>query len=175
MKTLLAATLLLCSAHSLAWRDALPPSQLVGEGELRWFGLSIYTVRLWSPAAPQQLTATIPEAAVALELTYHRSITRERFVETSLEEIERLSGAKIDAARLSRWREAMQRAFVDVEAGMRITGVYLPGEGCRFYVNDRLQHHVADPDFAAAFFAIWLDPRSRDRNLRQRLLGGALT
>lgn len=175
MKALLLCILLLLANPALAWRETLPQARLIGEGELRWFGLSIYTARLWSPAAPQQLTAAIPEAAFALELTYHRSITRERFVETSLEEIERLSGAKIDAARLSRWREAMQRAFVDVEAGMRITGVYLPGEGCRFYVNDRLQHHVADPDFAAAFFAIWLDPRSRDRNLRQRLLGGALT
>jgi len=43
--------------------------------------------------------------------------------------------------------------------------------GCRFYVGDQLQHEIRDPEFAEAFFAIWLDPRTRDPELRQQLLG----
>ncbi|MNN97253.1 hypothetical protein D3C81_2163890 [compost metagenome] len=66
----------------------------------------------------------------------------------------------------------MQQAFVDVRPGMRITGVYMPGQGCRFYVDGKLSRAIADPRFARAFFAIWLDPRARDQQLRQRLLGG---
>ncbi len=65
----------------------------------------------------------------------------------------------------------MRRAFVDVLPGQRITGVFLPGWGCRFYVGDQLQHEIRDPEFADAFFAIWLDPRTRDPELRQQLLG----
>jgi hypothetical protein len=64
----------------------------------------------------------------------------------------------------------MRAAFVDVRPGMRITGLYLPGQGCRFYVDGQLRAEVADP-VRPAFFAIWLDPRARDPQLRQRLLG----
>lgn len=149
-----------------SWREAVPQALLVGEGQLRFFGLRIYDARLWSEIAPLQA-----RTAFALELTYHRSISRDDLVRTSLEEIQRLSGEPLDAEQLRRWRADMQQAFVDVEAGDRITGVFLPGRGCRFYVNDRLQHEVPDAAFADAFFAIWLDPRSRDQKLRRNLLG----
>jgi len=45
------------------------------------------------------------------------------------------------------------------------------GQGCRFYVDGKLSREIADPVFARQFFAIWLDPRARDTQLRQRLLG----
>lgn len=151
---------------SASWREAVPDARLVGEGELRFFGFRIYDARLWSAKAPLQA-----QTPFALELTYHRAISREDFVRTSLAEIERLSGMSGDSARMRDWRAQMQQAFVDVQPGERITGVYLPGRGCRFYVNDRLQHEVDDPAFAEAFFAIWLDPRSRDQALRRELLG----
>lgn len=171
MKALIAALLIALSPAAFAWRDVMPNAQLAGEGEWRWFGFSIYTARLWQPmgSSAQQLIAQ--QTPFALELSYHRSISRERFVDASMDEIRRLFGEQVSASQLQIWQAEMQQAFVDVESGMRITGVFLPGEGARFYVNDRLQHRVADPQFARAFFAIWLDPRSRDRDLRQRLLG----
>jgi len=57
-------------------------------------------------------------------------------VRTSLDEMRRLSGPDLDASVPARWREHMQQAFVDVRPGERITGVYLPERGCRFYVNE---------------------------------------
>ena len=61
--------------------------------------------------------------------------------------------------------------FIDVKPNAQITGVYLPDRGARFYVGTRLQHEIADADFARVFFAIWLDPRTRNPELRARLLG----
>lgn len=40
-----------------------------------------------------------------------------------------------------------------------------------FYHQGRLSGKVADPAFARAFFAIWLDARTRVPALRARLLG----
>ncbi|MBV2203950.1 MAG: chalcone isomerase family protein, partial [Pseudomonas sp.] len=113
---------------SASWREAVPEARLVGEGELRFFGFRIYDARLWSATAPLQA-----QTPFALELTYHRAISREDFVRTSLAEIERLSGMPEDSARMRDWRAQMHKAFVDVQPGERITGVYLPGRGCRFY------------------------------------------
>ena len=158
--------LLVCAGALGSWQEALPGAQVIGAGDLRLFGFRIYSAQLWSSATP--LAADAP---FALELTYHRTISREDLVSASLDEIKRLYGERVTAAQLTAWQAQMEQAFVDVQPGERITGVYLPGRGCRFYVGQRLQHSVDDPAFAEAFFAIWLDPRSRNPELREQLLG----
>ncbi|MCK9799824.1 hypothetical protein BK634_14240 [Pseudomonas chlororaphis] len=157
---------LLSATASAGWQATLPNARVVGSGEFTWFGFKVYQARLWSSAAP--LAADTP---FALELTYQRKISRDDLVQTSLDEIQRLSGPAVSAAQLSDWRAQMQRSFVDVVPGRIITGVFLPGRGAQFFVDQTLQHEVKDPAFAQAFFAIWLDPRTRNPELRARLLG----
>lgn len=167
MKPLLLVALLLCALPTWAgWRDDVANARVVGEGQLRWLGLRIYTARLWSGSAPFS-----SEAPFALELNYHRSISRERLAETSVDEIRRLFGERYSAARLDGWRAHMLQAFVDVQAGDRIVGVFRPGSGARFYAGERLTADIVDPEFARAFFAIWLAPDTRDQALRAQLLG----
>jgi len=159
--------LLLATVPATAdWRPALPEARQVGSGEFTWFGLSVYTARLWSAGSPQGW-----QEPFALELIYHRALSRDTLVQASLDEMRRLSGRPLPQPTQDQWAQAMQAAFVDVRPGTRITGLYLPGQGSRFYVDGQLRHEVADPAFARAFFAIWLDPRARDPQLRQRLLG----
>ncbi|WP_371261188.1 chalcone isomerase family protein [Pseudomonas sp. Q12-87] len=148
------------------WRSALPGARLIGQGDFTRFGFDVYQARLWSAAPSPSL-----DTAFALELDYRRSIGKETLVQTSLEEIQRINGAPLDAQRLDAWRTHMRLAFVDVKPGSRITGVYLPGHGCRFYVDEQLSHAIDDPPFARAFFAIWLDPKTQDKQLRKQLLG----
>ncbi|MFJ9450811.1 MULTISPECIES: chalcone isomerase family protein [unclassified Herbaspirillum] len=163
---LLAAVLSAGAAQAASWRDDLPQARLQGHAGLRWFGLKIYDAALWSAAGPFD-----PEQPFALELTYQRSISRARIVQTSVDEIRRLFGERYDDARLKRWEDAMAGVFTDVNEGDQLTGVYLPGLGCRFYSRTQLLGEVRDPEFARAFFAIWLDPRTKDMQLRNRLLG----
>lgn len=153
-------------AHATVWRESLPQAQTLGSGDLRWFGLRVYTARLWSARKPFDAAAPF-----ALELTYHLDISRQRFVDTSLDEIRRLSGKRFSAEKLQRWEADMQRAFIDVKAGDQLIGVYLPNEGCRFYNRSKLLAEIRDPEFANAFFAIWLDARTRKKDLRAQLLG----
>ncbi|MBT2341197.1 MULTISPECIES: chalcone isomerase family protein [Pseudomonas] len=148
------------------WRPALPAARLAGSGEFTWIGLRLYTARLWQVGATWHW-----QEPFALELIYHRALSRDALVQASVDEMRRLADKPLAEERLERWTQAMREAFVDVRPGMRITGLYLPGQGCRFYVDGQLSLEVADPAFARAFFAIWLDPRARDQQLRQRLLG----
>lgn len=161
--------LVLLGTQALAnWQDALPGAQIVGTGEFRVFGFDVYNARLWSAARP-----LAPDQPFALELIYQRNISRDDLVKASIDEIKRLSGASVSALQLAGWQAQMQQSFVDVQAGTRITGLYLPGQGARFFVGQQLQHEVKDPQFARAFFDIWLDPRTRNPELRQQLLGTA--
>jgi len=170
-RALVACALLLAMLQSgsvlaAGWRDDMPQARLQGQAGLRWFGLKIYDAALWSATTPFD-----PEQRFALELTYQRSISRTRIVQASVDEIRRLFGDRYDDARLKRWEADMERLFIDVHEGDQLTGVYLPGAGCRFYSRTQLLGEVRDPEFARAFFAIWLDPRTKDTQLRNRLLG----
>ncbi|MFA1029102.1 MULTISPECIES: chalcone isomerase family protein [Pseudomonas syringae group] len=158
--------IVLSGSASADWREALPNAQVVGGGDLSLFGFRIYTARLLSPSRP-----FVADAPLALELTYHRAIDREDLVDASIDEIKRISGNQVNERQLTEWRQQMNQSFVDVRPGMKITGVYLPGREARFYIGDTLQHVVPDSHFAKAFFSIWLDPKTRNPELREQLLG----
>ncbi len=154
------------AAVAAGWREDLGPAQTLGEGDLRWWGLRIYHVRLIGERLPVQANS-----AFALELTYFRPFSRERIASASIEEMQRLRGDTVTPAQLAQWRQILDHCFVDVREGDQLTGVYLPGHGVRFYRGEQLLADVDDDAFARAFFAIWLDPRARDPGLRARLLG----
>lgn len=164
----IAVTLLLMAGSPTwaDWRSDIPGAALVGQGDFTWFGWRVYQARLWSPAASVSW-----EQPFALELIYRRELSRDTLVQASLEEMRRLGGPSLDEARLAAWDGEMREAFVDVQPGQRIVGLYLPGKGGSFYIDGEFRHSVADTDFARAFFAIWLDARTRHPQLRRELLG----
>ncbi|HYF61042.1 MAG TPA: chalcone isomerase family protein [Burkholderiaceae bacterium] len=142
-------------------------ARLAGEGELRWYGLRVYTAQLWVPDPTVRFDA-LARGPFALELRYATGLRGEAIAERSVQEIERLGFG--DPSRRARWLGEMKRLFPDVARGDRIAGIHEPGRGARFYVNDRPVGRVDDPDFAAAFFAIWLDERTVAPALRESLL-----
>lgn len=176
VRALIVCCLLSCSlagglCGAATWRDELPRAEQLGEGELRWLGFRIYRATLWSERRPFQ-----PERAFALQLHYFRSISRRRLVQTSLDEIQRLSvanGASVAPATLAEWEKSLNGAFTDVAAGDELIGVYVPGYGMRFYNGQGLLADIGDLRLARAFFGIWLDEQSRDQGLRRSLMGSA--
>ena len=159
--------LALLGCQALAnWQEALPGAQLIGSGEFRKYGFDVYSARLWSVERPFS-----SDKPFALELIYQRSISREQLVQATVKEIKRVCGDTVSAEQLAAWQALMQQSFIDVQPGTRLTGVYLPGQGARFFVGQQLLREVNDPQFARAFFAIWFDPHTSNPELRQQLLG----
>lgn len=160
-------------AHATADPPGLPDPlggqqwQAIGSGELRWFGFRVYRAALWS-ADPVRWDT---HDDFALVIRYERAIDASRLVQASLEEMRRLGQAS--EAQLSEWGPQLTAALPDVAAGDRITGVNLAGRGVAFYFGNELTVEIADPAFASAFFAIWLDERTREPGLRARLLGAS--
>ena len=169
-----ACILALCLALSFpAFAVVLPPAvaaqhpelDRVGGGEMRWLGFKLYDAALWA--------RTRGEAAVvdahALSIRYARAISSERLVSVSLDEMRRLGVA--DEARLARWGEALAAALPSVQAGDTLAALHRPGEGARFWHQGEPSGEIRDAELARAFFAIWLDPRTREPELRAQLLG----
>lgn len=150
-------------AHAGRWQDELPGARLQGSGRMTFFGLTIYDARLWTVDASWSM-----QRPFALQLTYARTISREQLVNSSIEEMQRTGTTRAQA---EAWAPVMQRVLTDVRPGDSLTGVFLPDKGARFYSQHGLTGEVADPEFARAFASIWLDARTREPQLRQRLLG----
>jgi len=146
---------------------ALPGARLLGEATLRYLGFQVYDIRLWadSPAALVR-----PEASrLALELRYARALDGAQIAQRSLQEMQGIG--PVPSERGERWLEAMRAIFPDVNKGDRITGLQIPGEAARFWVNGQPRGELRDAEFTRLFFGIWLSPRSSQPQLREALLG----
>lgn len=145
-------------------QQELPDARLSGQGTFRWFGLKIYDATLWVGESGYQNNS----AKFILNLNYARELYGEKIAKASIDEIRELgigSGEQQQA-----WLGKMKALFPDVKEGSQISGVYLPGQAARFYLDGKLLGEINDAEFARAFFAIWLDPRTSASGLRKQLL-----
>ncbi len=142
-------------------------AHLAGQGSFRWFGLLIYDAQLW--VGPHGYQVAAPDnAPFALDLRYARSFDSNSIAETSIKEMKITGGAS--DAQYSQWLRQMRGVFKDVVKGTHITGVYLPNYGARFFLDGKALGDIPDPQFAHAFFAIWLSPKTSAAALRKKLL-----
>jgi Chalcone isomerase-like len=161
--------------------NSIPNSRLLGSGILRWLAFKVYDARLYAPKelANEKNWQLVP---LALELTYARSIKGEQIAQTSADEIKRLGTN--DSAKIALWSAAMKQLFPDVKEGDQLVGVYKPNQSVAFFHNGKpltIPNQnaggpsnigaLSDPGFGKAFFAIWLDTKTRDQGLRKALLG----
>lgn len=138
----------------------LPALQRWGSGSLRRFGFLVYEATLW---AGDNLSTQPP---LALSLTYQRHIKGRAIAEASVDQMRRFDASD---AQLARWGEQMQALFPNVKPGDQIVGLRLKDRAA-FFFNERPIGEIADADFAQTFFAIWLDPRTSEPDLRAALL-----
>lgn len=130
-----------------------------GSGEFRRFGFLVYEAQLWAGNNPL-------EPPIALQLTYKREIAGSKIVDASVDQMRALGA---DEKRLEVWAAAMSKIFPNVKPGDQIVGIYRSGSAI-FLFNNREVGQVNDPEFARLFFGIWLDPRTSEPILRERLL-----
>lgn len=146
-----------------------PQARSTGHGRLRFMGLRVYDARLWRAGAEGTALDDWGTQPLALEIHYLRALDGKQIAERSLDEMRRQGDIPPDTAQS--WLAQMNKLFPDVKTGDRLTGLNLPGEGARFYVNGKRRGEVRDTEFARRFFGIWLAPQSSESKLRAALLG----
>ncbi len=126
-----------------------PGLKMLGEGTLRFFGIHVYDGSVWIPGESYS-----PTGLFALQLQYAISVKGAALASESVKEWKK-QGMN-DEAKFRRWEAEMTRIFPDIKSGDRLVGVNVPGKGAAFYSADKSLGMIADPEFALAFFGIWL-------------------
>ena len=132
-----------------------------GTGQYRHFGFLVYEATLEAGADPQN-------PPLKLRLDYKRALAGKNIAKASVKEMRRVVD---DESLLTEWGTQMERIFPDVESGDHIIGHYNT-DGAVFSQDNRMLGQIRDPEFARAFFAIWLGPQTSAPKLRAALLNG---
>lgn len=148
--------------------DEWTKAHLQGQGRMRFLGLQVYDIRLWT-IEPGLVADAWQRRPLALEIEYARNFGARMIAERSLEEMRRAGPVAAEVA--ERWLRAMTQVFPDVKPGDRITGVHRPEGLSRFFHNGSLRGEVRDAEFTRRFFGIWLGETTSEPSLRDSLLG----
>jgi hypothetical protein len=131
----------------------------MGSGTFRRFGFPVYEATLWAGDNPLR-------PPLALRLDYKRNIAGPDIAAASVKEMRKLVA---DKQQLDAWGERMVQIFPDIRDGDHILGIW-QADGAHFMQGDRMLGSIAEPEFARAFFGIWLDERTSAPDLRATLL-----
>lgn len=150
---------------------SLPPAVLekapvlhqVGKGSQNYFGLKVYQVTLWAASNRWK-----PEEPHALDLESNRAISTDQLTDAGMNEMTRI-GVGTSQQRQA-WRRELERVMPAVNRGDQVVVFCAPSHKTFFFYNGRERGEIDDPDFGAAFFSIWLDPRTNNPALRKSLL-----
>lgn len=142
----------------------------LGEGRLRFFGLHVYDSTLWVAGAKYDSNVSF-----ALEIRYAMNLKGRDIAARSIKEMRTVGYA--DEAKFKDWLAIMERTFPDIAKGERLVGVALTKDGklsgARFFHGDKDLGLIENPEFARAFFDIWLSPNTSQPALRKALIGEA--
>lgn len=143
-------------------RGLLDSSRPAGCTDYSFLFWDLYRAELWTNAG------TPPGETFGLTLTYRASFSRAALVDSSVEEMVRISGRAADS--FAAVRAEMATAFRDVEPGDRITAWRGGDDLLRLFVNgEETGVLTRDVDL---FLGIWLGAETRHPEGRQALLSG---
>ena len=137
----------------------------VGQAQMHWLWFKLYDATLYS-ADGRYRPAARP---LALSLHYARDIDRDDLLAATREEWQRLG--QVPARHQAAWLAQLAAIWPDIRAGDRLTLYVDPSGASQFWLGSRVLGEVAQPEFAPAFLAIWLDERRRDPALTRQLRG----
>jgi Chalcone isomerase-like len=148
-------------------RETIPQARVQGEGELRMYGFHIYNAKLY--VGPTGLSSTqVTSKPFALDIEYARDFRGAAIAKKGREQMDELGLAS--KTQTANWEKQLAGLFPDVRAGDHLVAIYMPARGTTFYADDTRLGTIPGDDFAKAFFAIWLDPRTAAPGLRNALL-----
>ncbi len=137
---------------------------LIGSSKLKFFGLNVYDIFLWSEGANFSYNKTF-----AIQIKYNMNFSREDLVKRSLSEIKLLH--EISLGEEASYIKQLTEIFNSVKKGDEKIAVFVPSNGVLMFHNNELTGKISNPKFARLFVDIWLDENGSYPKITKKLLG----
>ena len=115
----------------------------------------------------------LDDVPTRLEIVYLRAIRASDLIRAGDDALRR-QVAPDEIERLQPLLDAINRLYQDVRAGDRYTLTYLPAWGCELALNGRTLGRIEGANFASAYFGIWLDPRTPNKEILSNVVDGSV-
>ncbi len=163
----IALCLLAWSFHAQANEPAPGSLTAVGQGHFRYLFWSVYDAELATQDG--RYIDVAQSRPLALTLTYQRDISRDEFIDATLDQWRHVYG---DVSPVQQqWADALKSIWQDVRDGDQLRCYVDADAVSHFYLNNKPIGHISEPLFSEQFLAIWLDERTSAPSLRRELLG----
>jgi hypothetical protein len=139
------------------------PLTLVGSSQLRVAFFKVFNSKLFTKTGQWNES----RHSFRFELTYQRNISGSFLAKQTAKEWDHLA---FDDPRRPEWEAAVLSMWPDVKKGDKIAFDVDEQGVSRFFYNGTWVGSVEDPDFAPAFIAIWLSPKTSRPAHREGLL-----
>lgn len=162
------AVFVLCAWCGGVAQAAASDLNLWGTARKTFLSFPVVTVSLYGPKSrPSDILSDVPKR---IEVNYHVRISKKELDRATIRGIRRNYTPDEYNALLPRIRE-INACYTDVKPGDQIAVTYTPGIGTEVRLNGQRRGLIEGPDFAQAFFAIWVGSHPVDTRAKSRLLG----
>ena len=141
---------------------AIRAQQPIGSTSFSKLFLHVYDAQFWSDSGNWK------KPPYALTITYAMGFTPDELADRTYDEMKHVSSLPEDT--LVSYSDKLRILYPKVRAGDRITALQVNAQTTSFYHNSRFLGAIHDPEFAPAFFGIWLSPKSSEPDMQKQLL-----
>ena len=147
------------------FKDYLGDYYQLGTAKLSIFFIDIYDIKLFSKTKSYS-----KDKPFAIEINYLKDVESTQIVDSSINEIKRISKPSSDE--LENYRSILASLFPNINSGDQLIGIKTAnGDGVFFY-NMKLIGKITDEKLVGSFFDIWLSEKTSHPELREKLLMG---
>lgn len=139
-------------------------AKLIGESDLKFLGLKVYHISLWSADANFSY-----DKKFAIQIRYNMNFNKEELAQRSVDEIERLHA--LSESEKKSYYEKFLEIFASVKKGDEKVALFVPNQGVMMFYNNQLQGQISDKKLARLFVDIWLDERGSYPQVTKKVLG----
>ncbi len=148
----------------VAIRNSFDSPFLVGSEKLKFLGMKVYNISLWS-----EVPEFSYEEPFAIHIKYNMSFSREDLVQKSIIEIEKLH--KLNREEKIIYKESLNKTLCPVKKGDEKVAIFIPSKGVKMFHNNELTGIISDPKFSRLFIDIWLDERGSYPKITKKIKG----
>jgi hypothetical protein len=157
-------TTALAAETPLIIRNSLDKQFLVGSATLKFLGMKVYDISLWS-----EVPKFSYEKSFAIHIKYNMNFSRDELAKRSITEIERLH--KLSEKDKKIYLNNLNLILHSVKKGDEKVAIFIPSKGVKMFHNNEETGAISDLKLSRLFVDIWLDEKGSYPEVTRQVLG----